>query len=60
MLFDEKLGGTIHCALGFGPEETGSKNRSSIHWDILKDMRLPGSKVLADDKVIYEEGEWKT
>ncbi|MFX1379929.1 MAG: aminopeptidase [Promethearchaeota archaeon] len=59
MLFDEKLGGTLHCALGLGFEWTGSKNRSSIHWDILKDMKLPNSKILADGKVIYEEGKWK-
>jgi len=59
MLFDEKMGGTIHCALGSGIEEAGSKNKSGIHWDILKDMSLPGSKILADDKVIYEEGKWK-
>jgi len=59
MLFDEKMGGTMHCALGLGPEETGSKNKSAIHWDILKDMKLPGSKVIADGKVVYEEGQWK-
>lgn len=59
MLFDEKIGGTLHCALGLGFEWTGSKNRSSIHWDILKDMRVPGSKIIADNKVIYEEGKWK-
>ena len=59
MLFDEKMGGTMHCALGLGPEETGSKNKCAIHWDILKDMKLPGSKVIADDKVVYEEGQWK-
>ncbi len=59
MLFDEKMGGTMHCALGLGPEESGSKNKSAIHWDILKDMKLPGSKVIADGKVIYEEGQWK-
>ena len=57
MLFDEKIGGTIHCALGAGIEEAGSKNKCGIHWDILKDMKLPGSKILADDKVIYEEGK---
>ncbi len=57
MLFDEKIGGTIHCALGSGIEEAGSKNKCGIHWDILKDMKLPGSKILADDKVIYEEGK---
>jgi aminopeptidase len=59
MLFDEKIGGTLHCALGFGYPETGSKNQSAIHWDILKDMTLPGSKIIADDKIIYEEGHWK-
>ena len=59
MLFDEKIGGTMHCALGAGPPETGSTNESAIHWDILKDMTLPGSKIIADGKVIYEEGQWK-
>ena len=59
MLFDEKMGGTIHCALGAGIEEAGSKNKSGIHWDILKDMRLDGSKILADNKIIYEKGQWK-
>jgi aminopeptidase len=59
MLFDEKMGGSIHCALGSGIEEAGSKNECGIHWDILKDMTPPGSKILADDKVIYEEGKWK-
>ncbi|MFW9970613.1 MAG: aminopeptidase [Candidatus Odinarchaeota archaeon] len=59
MLFDEKLGGTLHCALGLGFDECGSKNISSIHWDILKDMKIPGSRILADGNVIYEEGKWK-
>ena len=59
MLFDEKIGGTLHCALGAGYPEMGSKNVSAIHWDILKDMTLPGSKIIADGKVIYEEGQWK-
>ncbi|GAG89994.1 unnamed protein product, partial [marine sediment metagenome] len=59
MLFDEKMGGTMHCALGSGPIETGSTNQSAIHWDILKDMKAPGSKIIADGKVIYEEGQWK-
>ena len=59
MLFDEKIGGTIHCALGTGFEECGSENISSIHWDILKDVKLPGSKLIADGKVFYEEGKWQ-
>jgi aminopeptidase len=58
ILFDEKMGGTMHCALGLGFEETGSKNKSTIHWDILKDMKVSGSKIIADNKVIYEEGKW--
>ncbi|KKN06441.1 hypothetical protein LCGC14_1077220 [marine sediment metagenome] len=59
ILFDEKMGGTIHCALGSGIEEAGSKNKSAIHWDIIKDMNLPDSKILADKKIIYEKGKWK-
>ena len=59
ILFDEKIGGTIHLALGRGFQETGPKNKSAIHWDILKDMRHKGSKILVDGQVIYEEGKWK-
>jgi aminopeptidase len=59
MLFDEKIGGTLHCALGMGFKETGSENECSVHWDILKDMKKPGSQILADEVIIYEEGEWK-
>ncbi|UCC19904.1 MAG: aminopeptidase [Promethearchaeota archaeon] len=59
MLFDEKMGGTIHCALGAGFKDLGSKNDSAIHWDILKDMKVLGSKIIADTKIIYEEGNWK-
>ncbi len=59
MLFDEKMGGTMHMALGMGFNETGSKNLECvIHWDILKDMKTPGSKIIADGNVIYEEGKW--
>jgi len=59
IVFDEKMGGTMHCALGLGIEVSGSKNWSPIHWDILKDMKTPGSKIIADGKIIYEEGKWK-
>ena len=58
MLFDEKIGGTLHCAIGAGLPETGSQNHCPIHWDILKDLKTPGSKIIADGKVIYEEGKW--
>jgi len=59
ILFDEKIGGTIHVALGDGFKELGSTNKSAIHWDILKGMKKPGSKIIADKIVIYEEGNWK-
>lgn len=59
MLFDEKMGGTLHCALGGGFQDAGSKNISAIHWDILKDMKPSNSQILADDEIIYEEGYWQ-
>lgn len=64
--FDEKIGGTVHLALGkaFGmcmPE--GEKpNDSAIHWDIVKDLRNPegdGGKIILDGEVVQEDGEWK-
>ena len=59
MLFDEKIGGTMHCALGLGLPEAGGTNMSTIHWDLLKNMKIAGSKILADGKTVYEEGKWK-
>ena len=59
MLFDEKIGGTLHCALGLGLVECGGKNECALHWDILKDMKAQGSKIIVDGKIIYEEGQWK-
>ena len=58
MLFDEKMGGTIHLALGSGYPETGSKNESAIHWDLLKDMKDSDAKILVDGDIIYKEGKW--
>ncbi len=58
MLFDEKIGGTLHMALGKGMLESGSKAESAIHWDILKDMKSEDSQVIADGKVIYQAGKW--
>jgi aminopeptidase len=58
MLFDEKMGGTIHLAIGAGFPETGSKNTSSIHWDMLCDMRS-GGRILVDDELFYDSGEFK-
>lgn len=58
-LFDEKIGGTVHMALGRSYKEKrgGGTNESAIHWDIVKDMRLAGSEVRVDDKVILRDGK---
>ncbi|MFW5991815.1 MAG: aminopeptidase [Halanaerobiaceae bacterium] len=57
MLFDEKIGGTIHLAIGRSYPETGGKNISSIHWDMLCDMK-DGGTIYADGERIYENGEF--
>jgi aminopeptidase len=54
MLFDEKIGGTIHLALGGGYPETGSVNDSGIHWDMLCDMAH--AEVRVDGEVFYRDG----
>ncbi len=56
ILFDEKIGGTIHLALGASYPKTGGKNVSAIHWDMVKDMRK--GKVYADGDLIYEGGKF--
>jgi len=55
MLFDEKLGGTIHLALGLGFEEAGGSNTSGLHWDMLCDMAK--SEILIDGKLFYKNGK---
>jgi aminopeptidase len=57
ILFDEKIGGTIHMALGAGYPETGSLNTSGLHWDMICDMRNEG-EVLADGEAIYRNGKF--
>ncbi len=56
ILFDEKIGGTVHLAVGSGYPETGSKNKSGLHWDMIKDMKQ--GRVHADGKAIYENGHF--
>ncbi|MDU4830387.1 MAG: aminopeptidase, partial [Clostridium perfringens] len=58
MLFDEKIGGTVHMAIGDSMPEAGGKNRSSLHWDMLCDMRN-GGRIYADGELFYENGEFK-
>ncbi|MFZ7121726.1 MAG: aminopeptidase [Eubacteriaceae bacterium] len=56
MLFDEKIGGTIHMALGKAYPQSGGKNISAIHWDMLCDMKN-GGEIYADGELFYKDGE---
>ncbi|GAB4477563.1 MAG: aminopeptidase [Anaerolineae bacterium] len=58
ILFDEKIGGTIHMAVGAGYPNTGSKNRSAVHWDMICDMRS-GGEIIVDGELFYKDGEFK-
>ena len=57
MLFDEKIGGTVHLAVGDSMGEAGGINKSAIHWDMLCDMR-DGGTVTADGQVFYRDGRF--
>jgi aminopeptidase len=57
ILFDEKIGGSIHMAVGQSYLQSGGKNQSTIHWDMIADMRN-GGEILADGKVIYRNGNF--
>ena len=57
ILFDEKIGGSIHMALGASYPETGGKNQSGLHWDLIKNMKN-GGQIYADDKLVYENGKF--
>lgn len=54
-LFDEKIGGTVHMALGSSYPETGGRNQSGIHWDLICDLRQ-GGEVYADGELILRDG----
>lgn len=61
-LFDEKIGGTVHFALGAGYPETGNKNQSGLHWDMVVDLRNGGYVEIDGIKVtengIFKKEEW--
>jgi aminopeptidase len=59
-LFDEKIDGTVHLALGNGLPDVGGENQSQLHWDIVKDMRTAGARIDLDGKPVQESGAWKT
>jgi aminopeptidase len=57
ILFDEKIGGSFHMAVGGGWPESGSKNESPVHWDMICDLR-PGGEISVDDQLIYKNGKF--
>jgi aminopeptidase len=57
ILYDEKIGGTIHLAVGAGYPETGSHNESAVHWDMICDMRQ-GGQIWVDGELFYDSGRF--
>ena len=57
ILFDEKIGGTCHLAVGASIPESGGKNKSSLHWDMVCDLKRE-ARITADGKVIYRNGKF--
>ncbi|MEM9885688.1 MAG: aminopeptidase [Bacteroidota bacterium] len=57
ILFDEKIGGTVHMAIGQSYLQAGGKNTSSVHWDMITEMRN-GGEIYADGEKIYENGHF--
>jgi aminopeptidase len=57
VLFDEKLAGTVHLALGDGFPQLGGRNRSALHWDLVKDMKA-GGELWADGELVQQDGRW--
>jgi len=55
ILFDEKIGGSIHLAVGQAYQQCGGINQSSVHWDMITDMK-DGGEIYADDEMIYKNG----
>lgn len=57
ILFDEKIGGTIHLAVGESYPETGGVNKSSLHWDMIKDLRKDGA-IYLDGELFQKNGKF--
>lgn len=57
ILFDEKIGGTVHLALGRSYAETGGRNASALHWDMIKDLRKGGA-IYVDGKLFQKDGRF--
>ena len=57
-LFDEKMEGTVHLAIGTGFPQIGGLNRSAVHWDMVKELRN-GGRIELDGKTVQENGQWQ-
>ena len=57
ILFDEKIGGTMHMAIGQSYLQCGGKNESTVHWDMITDMTR-GGEVWPDGELIYQRGKF--
>ena len=55
ILFDEKIGGSVHMAIGQSYLQCGGKNESSVHWDMISNMKN-GGEIFADGELIYKDG----
>jgi len=58
ILFDEKIGGSVHLALGRSYEATGGRNKSGLHWDMISDLR-PGGRMEVDSRVLQADGKFR-
>jgi aminopeptidase len=57
ILYDEKMGGTVHLAIGASYPHVGGRNKSTLHWDLVKDLRREG-RIELDGEVVQENGTW--
>ena len=57
ILYDEKIGGSVHMAIGQSYLQAGGKNSSAIHWDMISDMKQ-GGQIHADGELVYENGKF--
>ena len=57
VLFDEKIAGTVHLALGGSYTYAGGRNESAVHWDMVKDLRR-GGELWADGELVQRDGDW--
>jgi aminopeptidase len=57
VLFDEKIDGTVHLAVGASYTYAGGRNESAVHWDMVKDLR-PGGEIAIDGETVQRDGRW--